>query len=98
MIGEWLDHVLNKYEKKKSCEVVMVCWAIWGPKNKLVWEQRNPMVQQIILTTQTFFEQLSKAQNKYDVSMKSFIPGDDLDKWVKPTEEMSSQYICCVVC
>lgn len=60
-------------------KVALLCWAVWGARNCLVWKQKNSYLEQVHMTASVTLDQWRKAQDKSKVLT--------LEKWRKTTAD-----------
>ncbi|KAM6550952.1 hypothetical protein CsatB_000760 [Cannabis sativa] len=47
-IGYWLDSTFELYGDDTSCRAIMLCWALWKSRNKLVWDKKASSPTQVL--------------------------------------------------
>uniref|UniRef100_A0A803PXL3 Reverse transcriptase n=1 Tax=Cannabis sativa TaxID=3483 RepID=A0A803PXL3_CANSA len=78
---EWCTTAFKGLKEEKRCVVIMVCWAMWGARNELVWNKKTVSVDNIV----AFANKNLNAQNSFlESSWTLFKEGDRAECWSKP--------------
>ncbi|XP_062075648.1 uncharacterized protein LOC133779747 [Humulus lupulus] len=83
VFGDWFDAIFQRYYKDRMGKIATICKALWGVRNYLVWNHKGTTTDALVTSVLLFLEQRINAQDRnLDVSMESFLPGDESEHWV----------------
>ncbi|KAM6584918.1 hypothetical protein CsatB_011920 [Cannabis sativa] len=83
IFSSWFDEGLRHWEAGEITEVVMMCWSIWHHRNQLVWMEKQPTVDDVILFAKLSFEEWSNAQ-KLSIVTNLVSRQVEIEHWTKP--------------
>uniref|UniRef100_A0A803PEK6 Reverse transcriptase domain-containing protein n=1 Tax=Cannabis sativa TaxID=3483 RepID=A0A803PEK6_CANSA len=82
---DWCKSVFSGADSEKRGLIAAVCWAIWGARNGVVWNNKVVRIDDIVSAATVYLNQWRIAQNSLiESSEQGFIPGDGLEHWVSP--------------
>lgn len=86
--ADFLGWSVTKFEilpTRQKCLLVMVCLAIWGARNELVWQNRRSPILNIVTSAIGHLDQWQSAQKFKNESPNSGLQqGDGAERWSVP--------------
>ncbi|KAM6553480.1 hypothetical protein CsatB_014242 [Cannabis sativa] len=87
-IGYWLESTFALYGDDIACRAIMICWALWKSRNKLVWEKKTSAPTQVIHSAWTTLDHWRTAQDKTSLLSLSLLQHDNnIERWTKPDSD-----------
>ncbi|KAL2235865.1 UNVERIFIED_CONTAM: hypothetical protein Sindi_1318700 [Sesamum indicum] len=53
----WLRHACSKLPPEAADRFLMICWAIWNNRNKVVMENKGPPVEEVVALAESFLHE-----------------------------------------
>ncbi|XP_074358052.1 uncharacterized protein LOC141697532 [Apium graveolens] len=70
----------------KVDEIVMLLWAIWLARNRVIWHNTYPHVDEVVRDSRVILDQWKDAQSKiYKPSVGDSNTMDGKEQWIKPS-------------
>lgn len=85
---EWLADILSHGTEVKIIRTAMLCWALWGSRNDLVWSQKESSREEIIRFSQQVLDEWMAAisNKKGGLGVDPMVLNAPV-RWVKPERE-----------
>lgn len=78
--GEWLS---SSFQWGWKENIAIFCWAIWGARNKKVWQQKCSADIEVVSTAWSVLDQWSNAWIRcHSSSLVDLSQGGDAEQWV----------------
>lgn len=86
--ADWLNLMFNRTKKEDHAEIVTLCWAIWNARNKMVWNDKKPLVEGVVMSMKQYLAEWSNAQKNTTQALYQFVEhGDGAHSWVRPKND-----------
>uniref|UniRef100_A0A803QNA4 Uncharacterized protein n=1 Tax=Cannabis sativa TaxID=3483 RepID=A0A803QNA4_CANSA len=86
---EWFQDVMKDNNPTQIEEALMVTWAIWNARNKLLWNQKSTLALDVVLSARSNLYQWQSAQHhRFDPLISRFEIGKEEEHWTKPGANM----------
>ncbi|XP_060961958.1 uncharacterized protein LOC133032128 [Cannabis sativa] len=86
---EWFQHAMKINNAVQVEEALMVVWAIWNARNKLLWNQKNTVALDVVLSARSnLYQWQSAQQNRFDPLISPFEIGKEEEHWTKLVANM----------
>ncbi|KAM6586543.1 hypothetical protein CsatA_009148 [Cannabis sativa] len=82
---QWCSSQFQAVSGDQQCLIAVVCWAVWGARNNLVWQKKlfNPV--NVVAFATKYLDQWKNARNSnLDTSRSDFQFGDGNEHWTPP--------------
>ncbi|KAG8379989.1 hypothetical protein BUALT_Bualt07G0147000 [Buddleja alternifolia] len=88
IIADWSDSAhdwIRKVTEEERKLFLILCWAIWSARNKMLWEKIQPNPLSIVLGVRSYLDAFSKINLSSCLSS----PGKSVpSRWTRPTSDI----------
>lgn len=84
--ASWLENVMIQINRSRVTEFIMLFWAIWLARNKVIWHNTYPHVDEVVRDSRIILDQWKDAQAKiYKPSIDDSHTTDGKEQWNRPS-------------
>ena len=85
---QWVWGCFQTQDQEKQSLLAVVCWALWGARNKVVWNRVHTSAAAILTNASRFLYQWCSAQNFFlDTPPSSLAFGEGAESWKPPSDQ-----------
>uniref|UniRef100_A0A803QA54 AAA+ ATPase domain-containing protein n=1 Tax=Cannabis sativa TaxID=3483 RepID=A0A803QA54_CANSA len=81
---DWCAATFSNNSAAVNCRIVVVCWAVWGARNNLVWNNNPFIFEDVVAFAFRYLNQWKAAQMSSDSSWPILMAADVGEQWTPP--------------
>uniref|UniRef100_A0A803PW73 Reverse transcriptase n=1 Tax=Cannabis sativa TaxID=3483 RepID=A0A803PW73_CANSA len=83
---DWCAATFCNNTAEVNCRIVAICWAVWGARNNLVWNNKPFVFEDVVAFAFRYLDQWKFAKKSSDSSWPILMAADVCEQWTPPVD------------